>query len=98
MFDLSNIEGFDWDRGNKRKNWNKHQVGYIECEEVFFNRPLITGKDKKHSTDETRYFALGRTDAGRPLFLAFTIRNNKIGIISAREQTDKEWQRYGRQI
>lgn len=98
MFDLSNIVGFDWDRGNKGKNWHKHQVDYRECEEVFFNRPLITGRDKKHSADETRYFALGRTDAGRPLFLAFTIRNSKIRIISAREQTDKEWRKYERQI
>ena len=97
MFDFSRIVGFDWDRGNKQKNWDKHQVDFRECEEVFFNRPLITGKDKTHSTHETRYYALGRTDASRPLFLAFTIRSNKIRIISAREQTSKEWQRYGRQ-
>ena len=97
MFDLSNIVGFDWDKGNKQKNWDKHRVDYRECEEVFFNRPLIIGKDRKHSTDETRYYALGRTDASRPLFLAFTVRNNKLRIISAREQTSKEWQKYERQ-
>ena len=97
MFDLSNIAGFDWDKGNKQKNWNKHRVDYRECEEVFFNRPLITGKDRKHSADEIRYYALGRTNVGRPLFLAFIVRNNKIRIISAREQTGKEWQKYERQ-
>ena len=97
MFDLSTIVGFDWDKGNKQKNWNKHRVDYRECEEVFFNRPLITGKDRKHSADEIRYYALGRTNVGRPLFLAFIVRNNKIRIISAREQTGKEWQKYERQ-
>ena len=97
MLDFSNIVGFDWDRGNKEKNWEKHQVDFKECEEVFFNRPLIVGKDKAHSTYEKRYYALGRSDEGRLLFLAFTIRNNKIRVISAREQTNKERQKYARQ-
>lgn len=97
MFDFSGIVGFDWDKGNKQKNWEKHQVDFRECEEVFFNRPLIVGEDKTHSTYEKRYYALGRSDAGRPLFLAFTIRNNMIRVISAREQTDQERQKYARQ-
>jgi uncharacterized protein len=97
VFDFSSIVGFDWDKGNKQKNWEKHQVDYRECEEVFFNSPLIVGEDRTHSTYEKRYYALGRSDAGRPLFLAFTIRNNKIRVISAREQTDQERQKYARQ-
>ena len=97
MFDFSSIVGFDWDRGNKQKNWDKHQVDFRECEEVFFNRPLIIGKDRTHSDYETRYYALGRTDASRRLFLAFSIKNNKIRVISAREQTSKERQKYERQ-
>ena len=97
VFDFSNMAGFDWDRGNKQKNWDKHQVDFRECEEVFFNRPLITGKDRTHSTYETRYYALGRTDSNRPLFLVFTVKSNKIRVISAREQTSKEFQKYERQ-
>ncbi len=97
MFDFSSIVGFDWDKGNKQKNWEKHRVDFRECEEVFFNRPLIVGEDRTHSTGEKRYYALGRSDAGRPLFLAFTIRNNMIRVISAREQMDQERQKYARQ-
>ncbi len=41
MFDFDNLVGFDWDEGNKQKNREKHQVEYTECEEVFFNKPLL---------------------------------------------------------
>jgi uncharacterized protein len=90
VFDLDNLAGFDWDEGNKQKNWEKHKVDYRECEEAFFNRPLLVNKDVKHSSQEERYHVLGRTDTGRTLFLVFTIRNNKIRIISARDQSKNE--------
>ena len=97
MLDFDNLVGFDWDEGNKQKNWEKHQVDYRECEEVFFNRPLLIGDDTKHSSLEQRYYVLGRTDVGRTLFLVFTIRNNKVRIISARDQSKKERTIYERQ-
>jgi uncharacterized DUF497 family protein len=46
--------GFDWDEGNILKNWEKHRVSASECEQIFFNRPLITAHDKKHSEEELR--------------------------------------------
>jgi uncharacterized protein len=90
VFDWSKLIGFDWDEGNKQKNWEKHQVDYRECEEVFFNEPLLISEDMTHSSQEQRYYVLGRSDAGRRLFLVFTIRSNKIRIISARDQSKKE--------
>jgi len=97
VLDFDNLVGFDWDEGNKQKNWEKHQVDYRECEEVFFNRPLLISDDTKHSSLEQRYYVLGRTDVGRTLFLVFTIRNNKVRIISARDQSKKERTIYERQ-
>ncbi len=90
MFDLDKLVGFDWDEGNKQKNWERHEVDYKECEEVFFNKPLLISEDTKHSSQEKRYHVLGRSDAGRTLFLVFTIRNNKVRIISGRDQSRKE--------
>lgn len=49
---LLNCAGFDWDDGNTDKNWVQHRVSNSECEEVFFNRPLIVGDDKRHSASE----------------------------------------------
>ena len=85
--------GFDWDAGNRGKN-AKHRVSDDECEEVFFNLPLILSPDEIHSAQEDRYQALGKTNAGRSLVVAFTHRGNRIRVISARGMTRKERRAY----
>jgi len=97
VFDVNALIGFDWDSGNKEKNWEKHRVDYRECEEAFFNKPLLISEDAKHSFHEQRYYVLGVSDAGRELFLVFTVRNNKIRVISARDQSKKERRLYEQQ-
>ncbi len=89
-------EGFEWDEGNSDKNWDLHQVSKAECEEVFFNVPLILASDTKHSKTEKRYYALGQTDRGRLLFVAFTTRYNLIRVISARDMNQRETGKYER--
>jgi uncharacterized DUF497 family protein len=92
--ELEQCEGFDWDRGNRDKNWRKYQVTDAECEQIFFNDPLIACKDIEHSQREPRFFALGQTDTGRFLFVAFTIRSRLMRVISARDMTRRERRRY----
>ena len=86
--------GFQWDKGNDTKNWDSHDVSRGECEQVFFNQPLIAGRDRRHSAAETRYYVLGRTDADRLLFVAFTVRGDEVRVISARDMMPNEEQRY----
>lgn len=85
---------FDWDKANINKNWEKHKVSYREAEEIFTNGSLKTFKDKKHSQKELRFSALGITDKKRTLYVSFTIRDLKIRIISARDQSRKERKLY----
>ena len=85
--------GFQWDKSNIEKNWLKHKVNPVECEQIFFNQPLFV-EDLRHSQIERRYYALGRTDNGRLLFVAFTIRKNLIRVISARNMSRKERNKY----
>lgn len=66
------VSGFDWDEGNRAK-CQKHGVSVEEIEVLFAMGPRIA-PDPKHSSDEDRLIAVGRTNAGRPLFVAFTIR------------------------
>jgi uncharacterized DUF497 family protein len=87
---LAECEGFQWDAGNSPKIWDRHRVTPAECEEVFLNRPLIVRGDEAHSAAEQRLYALGRTDSGRLLFAAFTIRGPLIRVISARDMSRKE--------
>ena len=91
---LENCTGFEWDQGNITKNWDRHDVSTGECEQIFFNKPLIVKRDSEHSKLENRYYALGRTNINRLLFAVFTVRNEKIRIISARDMTNSEIERY----
>ncbi|MBW2596759.1 MAG: BrnT family toxin [Deltaproteobacteria bacterium] len=84
------FSGFQWDRWNIDKNLIKHNVENWECEQVFFNRPLLVLDDPKHSVSEKRWAAFGKTDADRFLVVIFTKRNNLIRIISARDMNKKE--------
>ena len=95
---LLNCTGFEWDEGNAEKNWIRHQVTRNECEQVFFNEPLIVADDIKHSKYEKRWYLLGRTDSYRLLFIVFTIRKNLIRIISARDMNKKEREIYYEQF
>jgi len=92
--DLEKCTGFEWDDGNHGKNWDKHRVSDGEAEETFFNDPLVTGVDTAHSGRERRFFALGQTNARRPLFVVFAIRKHLIRVISAREMTKRELRKY----
>ena len=86
--------GFQWDDGNSEKNWISHQVSRSECEQIFFNQPLIVGSDEKHSKTEERYYVLGQTDENRLLFIVCTIRDELIRVISARDMSKKEREVY----
>jgi len=87
---LINCTGFDWDEGNTSKNWLKHKVAPTECEQVFLNQPLVVQDDLKHSQNENRYYALGQRDQKRTLFVVFTVRKNRVRVISARDMSRKE--------
>jgi uncharacterized DUF497 family protein len=84
------FSGFQWDRGNIDKSLINHNVENWECEQVFFNRPLIVLDDPKHSISEKRWAAFGKTDTDRFLVVIFTKKNNLIRIISSRDMNKRE--------
>lgn len=89
---------FGWDKGNINKNFIKHSVTDKEVEEVFGNKPLKIFKDIKHAEKEQRFVAYGITDLSRSLTVVFTLRGEKIRIISARDQSKKERREYEEKI
>lgn len=96
---FKNVTGFDWDVGNIDKNWIKHQVTWSESEEVFFNQPLIIREDKRHSSEtESRFYALGKTNENGKLFIVFTVRNDKVRVISARSMNGRERKKYDEEV
>lgn len=92
--DFDNFSGFQWDRGNIDKNLIRHNVENWECEQVFFNKPILVLEDTRHSLSEKRWAAFGKTDLDRLLVVVFTKRGNMLRVISARDMNKKEKQFY----
>jgi len=90
------VGGFDWDDGNRAK-CEKHGVSITEIEELFAHSPRVA-PDPRHSADEDRLIAVGRTKTGRSIFVAFTIRTkNKrrlVRPVTARYMHAKEVEAY----
>ena len=90
------VYGFDWDKGNWPK-CGKHGVSRAEIEQAILNNPLVL-KDRYPDDIEERFNAVGCNDAGRHLFVVFTIRENTKGKlihpVSARYMHEKEIRQY----
>jgi uncharacterized protein len=86
---------FEWDKGNTDKNVKKHNVSNQEAEEAFINDPKFILSDEKHSSEkEIRHMLWGATNQKRFITVIFTIRNEKIRIISCRDMHKKERREY----
>lgn len=88
------IVGFDWDDGNWPK-CGKHGVSREEIEQVLLGEPAVMADP---FPDEPRMRAIGKTQAGRYVFLAFMLRTidgqAKLRPISARYMHPKEVAHY----
>lgn len=93
---IGRASGFDWDEGNRAK-CVRHGVSQEEIEALLASDPLIA-PDLKHSATEDRLIAIGRNAAGRPPFVAFTLRAGRgrtlIRPVSARYMHAKEMDAY----
>lgn len=94
MLILPEPVSFEWDRGNLDKNYRRHKIANKEAEEVFDNEFKFVFEDKKHSETEKRYGIFGQSKNGKLLSIVFTIRNNRIRIITARNMSKKERRSY----
>lgn len=91
---LPDLLEFEWDQGNREKNFIKHGVTNKEAEEAVTNKLPFIFPDEGHSGIEKRYALYGKTDQGRRLSIVFTIRKEKVRIITARDMSKKERRAY----
>jgi len=95
MYALPKPITFEWDKGNTDKNVTKHNVSNQEAEEAFINDPKVILSDEKHSSEiEKRHMLWGKTNSKRLITVIFTIRKEKIRIISCRDMHKKERREY----
>ncbi len=92
------ITGLDWDEGNWPK-CGKHGVSREEIEQVLLGTPAVMSDPH---LDEPRMRAIGKTHAGRYVFLVFMLRKSQakthLRAISARYMHQKEIDHYESQI
>jgi len=81
---------FQWDDGNREKNWIKHRVTSAECEEAFFDPHKRLLHPTLHGEGETRHVLIGYTMDKRLLCIVFTIRGHMVRVISARDARKRE--------
>jgi len=85
---------FEWDAVKAAANIEKHGVSFAEAMTVFGDPLEVTIPDPDHSLEEFRFVSMGRSAAGRLLAVAYTEREGRIRVISARPVTPAERRGY----
>lgn len=80
---------FEWDNNKERINKEKHNITFSQGSEVF-NYPRVTLVDNRKDYGKTRYIAIGRNKEYFFMTVVYTIRDDRIRIISARTTNKKE--------
>jgi uncharacterized DUF497 family protein len=86
-------EAFEWDDAKAALNWRNHGVSFEMARDLFKDIFAIEGTDDRHGETEEQFVTVGMVE-GRLLFVAFTLRDERIRIISAREAESRERWRY----
>jgi hypothetical protein len=85
---------FEWDTAKAQSNMEKHGTSFVEAMTVFGDPLEVTIPDPDHSEGEARFLSLGCSEQGRLLVVAYTERQGRIRLISAREAVPGERKRY----
>jgi len=79
---------FEWDEAKAASNLRKHGIDFARVDRAFVDPWRLEHMDRdEHGEDRYRMIA---TVHGPPLFVIYTVRNDAIRLISAREATRYE--------
>jgi uncharacterized DUF497 family protein len=82
---------FEWDESKEQENLRKHRVSFARAVESFRDPKGIRLVDELHSTNEKRFYWVGKDKSGKVLVTRFTERSSKIRIIGC-----GYWRKYTR--
>ncbi|MEN9565253.1 MAG: hypothetical protein RLZZ69_449 [Cyanobacteriota bacterium] len=85
---------FEWDDNKAESNFLKHGITFEKAVTVFADPYLLFTEDFGHSEQEEREWAIGEAENGSIIVVIFTMRGEKIRIISARKATKRECKKY----
>lgn len=73
---------FEWDEDKDQDNQKKHGMPFSLAQHAFLDPHRVIVEDKDHSTEEYRYYCIGRVGEGIAT-VRFTYRGNIIRIYGA---------------
>jgi uncharacterized DUF497 family protein len=91
-----NLE-FEWNSAKARANFRRHGVSFDLAKTVFKDPFAIERLDDREDHGEERFVIVGVAEAKVLLFVAYTERQERIRIISARRATQYEQDDYFQQ-
>ena len=84
---------FVWDDDKAIRNWHDHGVSFEMARDAFKDPFTIEWIDRAQDPDEERYAMIAIVES-RLLFVAYTLREEQIRIISARGAEPYERRKY----
>lgn len=84
---------FEWDPAKDAANLAKHGVRFAQAARVFADPRRIERIDRRRDYGEVRRQTIGAVD-DRVVFVAYTLRQGRIRLISARRAHDHEERAY----
>jgi uncharacterized protein len=84
---------FEWDEAKQARTLRERGVGFDDAAQIF-EGPVIIWQDTRRNYGEDRFRAVGESE-GDILHVVFTLRGDRVRIISVRRANRKEtkaWQ------
>ena len=88
---------FEWDDAKAHANFRAHGVSFDLARTAFKDPFAIERLDDREDYGEERFVLIGRAEGNILLFVAYTEREDRIRIISARRATEYEQDDYFQQ-
>lgn len=80
--------GFEWDERKARANLRKHRVDFAEAATIFGDERAVTVAED--DLEEERYATITIDALARVLVVIYSMRGDRIRIMSARHATKRE--------
>jgi uncharacterized DUF497 family protein len=86
---------FEWDDDKAEANLRKHKISFRAASRVFDDPLVLLEQDFTEDYGENRFLAIGRVE-GLLMTVAYSERDDRIRIISARKANNNEQRAYDR--
>ena len=86
-------DDFEWLDAKAASNWRDHGISFEMAREAFKDAFAVERIDDRHGDNEQRLALLGMVE-NRLLYVSYTLRGERIRIISARKAEPHERRRY----